>query len=57
VGTVHSHPSGSNRPSLEDLNRGFYASVSIIIAFPYEDATMAAYGPGGITLELLIESA
>jgi proteasome lid subunit RPN8/RPN11 len=57
IGSVHSHPSGSNRPSLEDLNRGFYGFVSIIIAHPYEDTTMAAYGQGGSTLELLIEPA
>ncbi len=39
VGSAHSHPGGSNRPSLEDLNRGFYGAVSIIIADPYEDRT------------------
>ena len=42
VGTVHSHPSRSNRPSLEDLNSGFYGTISIIIAYPYEDNTMAS---------------
>jgi proteasome lid subunit RPN8/RPN11 len=54
VGTVHSHPSGSNRPSLEDLNRGFFGSVSIIIAYPYEDETMAAYDSSGNKLEIKI---
>jgi proteasome lid subunit RPN8/RPN11 len=54
VGTVHSHPSSSNRPSLEDLNRGFYGSVSIIIAHPYEYDTMAAYDRGGSKLEIKI---
>jgi proteasome lid subunit RPN8/RPN11 len=52
VGTAHSHPGGSNRPSLEDLNRGFYGSVSIIIAYPYEDDTMAAYDETGSALEI-----
>jgi proteasome lid subunit RPN8/RPN11 len=54
IGSAHSHPSGSNRPSLEDLNRGFYGAVSIIIAHPYEDRTMAAYDRDGHRLEIEI---
>lgn len=54
VGTAHSHPSRSNKPSLEDLNRGFYGTVSIIIAYPYEDDTMAAYDRAGNELEIKI---
>lgn len=54
IGSAHSHPSGSNRPSLEDLNRGFYGAVSIIIAHPYEDRTMAAYDRDGNRLEIEI---
>lgn len=54
IGTAHSHPGRSNRPSLEDLNRGFYGSVSIIIAYPYEDDTMAAYDRSGDELEIEI---
>ena len=54
VGTAHSHPGGSNKPSLEDLNRGFYSSVSIIISHPYEDETIAAYNRKGEKLELKI---
>jgi proteasome lid subunit RPN8/RPN11 len=54
VGSAHSHPGGSNRPSLEDLNRGFYGAVSIIIAHPYEDGTIAAYDRIGNRLELKI---
>jgi proteasome lid subunit RPN8/RPN11 len=54
IGTAHSHPSGSNRPSLEDLNRGFYGAVSIIVAHPYEDNTMAAYDREGNRLEIEI---
>ncbi|MDF2727476.1 MAG: putative Mov34/MPN/PAD family protein, partial [Nitrososphaera sp.] len=42
------------RPSLEDLNRGFYGAVSIIIAHPYEDRTMAAYDQNGNNLEIKI---
>lgn len=54
VGTAHSHPSRSNRPSLEDLNTGFYGIVSIIIAYPYEDDTMASYDRSGNELEIQI---
>ena len=54
VGSAHSHPGGSNRPSLEDLNRGFYGAVSIIIAHPYDDRTIAAYDRNGNKLEIKI---
>lgn len=54
VGTAHSHPSRSNTPSLEDLNRGFYGAISIIISFPYEDETIAAYDRNGNKLKIEI---
>src|ERR687889_2260214 len=54
IGSAHSHPGGSNRPSLEDLNRGFYGAVSIIIAHPYEDRTIVAYDRSGNELEIKI---
>jgi proteasome lid subunit RPN8/RPN11 len=54
IGTAHSHPSRSNRPSLEDLNRGFYGAVSIIIAHPYDFGTMAAYNRDGNKLQIRI---
>jgi proteasome lid subunit RPN8/RPN11 len=54
VGSAHSHPGGSNRPSPEDLNRGFYGVVSIRIAHPYEDRTIAAYDMNGNRLEIKI---
>lgn len=54
VGSAHSHPGGSNRPSLEDLNSGFYGAVSIIIAHPYEERTLAAYDRNGNKLEIKI---
>ena len=53
VGTAHSHPGGSNHPSLEDLNH-FTGYVSIIISHPYEDNTIAAYDRNGSSLELKI---
>jgi proteasome lid subunit RPN8/RPN11 len=54
VGSAHSHPGGSNKPSLQDFNRGFYGAVSIIIAYPYEDRTIAAYDRNGNKLEIKI---
>ncbi|MGH9993137.1 MAG: Mov34/MPN/PAD-1 family protein [Nitrososphaera sp.] len=53
IGTAHSHPGGSNRPSLEDLNH-FFGVVSIIISHPYEDETIGAFDRDGNALELKI---
>lgn len=53
MGTAHSHPGNSNKPSLEDLNH-FYGVVSLIICLPYEDETIGAYDRNGDSLELKI---
>jgi len=53
IGTAHSHPGGSNKPSLEDLNH-FFGVISIIISHPYEDETIGAFDRNGNTLELKI---
>jgi proteasome lid subunit RPN8/RPN11 len=53
IGTAHSHPGGSNKPSLEDLNY-FSGFVSIIISHPYEDDTIGAYDRNGTSLEIKI---
>ena len=53
LGTAHSHPGGSNKPSLEDLNH-FYGVVSLIISHPYEDETLGAFDRNGKELELKI---
>jgi proteasome lid subunit RPN8/RPN11 len=34
VGTAHSHPSGSNSPSLQDLLQ-VYGSIMMILAYPF----------------------
>jgi proteasome lid subunit RPN8/RPN11 len=41
VGTLHSHPSGSLKPSAEDLNH-FYGEIMVILAYPYESENDAA---------------
>ncbi|MDQ6667468.1 MAG: Mov34/MPN/PAD-1 family protein [Thermoproteota archaeon] len=53
VGTAHSHPGGSNRPSLEDLNN-YYGIVSIIISYPYEYSTIGAFDKNGRIMDLEI---
>ena len=54
IGTAHSHPGGSNRPSLEDLNH-FFGLVSIIINFPYDYKTIGAYDRNGNSVNLIID--
>ena len=41
IGTLHSHPSGSLKPSIEDLNH-FYGQIMVILAYPYESESNAA---------------
>lgn len=35
LGIVHSHPSGTLRPSVHDLNH-FYGRIMMIVAYPYQ---------------------
>ncbi len=53
MGTAHSHPGGSNKPSPEDLNN-FYGFVSVIISYPYEEETIAAYDRNGSDVPITI---
>lgn len=53
VGTAHSHPGGSNRPSLADLNN-FFGLVSIIISFPYDENCIGAFDRNGKSLPMTI---
>ena len=53
IGTAHSHPGGSNRPSLQDLNN-FFGLVSIIISFPYDENCIGAFDRTGKSLPLII---
>jgi proteasome lid subunit RPN8/RPN11 len=54
IGTIHSHPGGSNKPSLEDLNH-FFGLVSVIICHPYEVQNIAAFDRNGYNMELETE--
>lgn len=53
VGTVHSHPSPSNKPSKEDLQMFFkYGKVHIIVAMPYDENSWKAYDWNGKEIEV-----
>lgn len=54
IGTIHSHPSGSNRPSLEDLNH-FFGLVSLIICYPYDAGNIGAFDRNGIKMDVETE--
>ena len=50
IGVAHSHPSGSNLPSDEDLNN-FYGKLMAIVKFPFRsEKDIAIYGREGVTL-------
>jgi len=54
VGTMHSHPSGSFKPSNTDLNH-FFGAILMIAAFPFENETnVAVYNRNGQRLALQI---
>ena len=52
VGTSHSHPSGTSRPSVEDLNH-FYGLISIIICYPYDELDIHAYNSSGKEIDFI----
>jgi proteasome lid subunit RPN8/RPN11 len=54
IGTIHSHPSGSNRPSLEDLNH-FFGLVSLIICYPYDVGNIGAFDRNGVKMDVETE--
>lgn len=54
MGTTHSHPSGSLKPSTKDLNQA-YGRILMIAAHPYEnEADVAVYDRNGNRLELQV---
>ena len=54
IGTAHSHPGGSNRSSLQDLNN-FFGLVSVIISFPYDENCIGAFDRNGKSIPIIIE--
>ena len=55
VGTVHSHPIGSARPSVTDLHN-FFGFVTMIVKSPYENEDIFAYDRDGNNLPITIVS-
>lgn len=53
-GTMHSHPSGSIRPSIQDLKTFSKNPVNIIIGYPYYKNNIALYNHNGIRLEFSV---
>lgn len=55
VGTAHSHPSGSLRPSITDMNVGFFGRIMVILAYPFEsEENVRVYDGEGKRLPLKI---
>ena len=51
VGTAHSHPSGTLRPSVGDMNN-FYGRIMIIVAYPYSsEQNLALFNSKGSTMK------
>ena len=51
VGVAHSHPSGSLRPSVTDLNK-VYGRIMVITAYPYQsEKNIAIFDREGKTLK------
>ena len=53
VGVVHSHPSGSAKPSVTDLHN-FFGLVSIIVKSPYDEKDIFAWDSNGNSVKLSI---
>ena len=53
VGIVHSHPSGSAKPSVTDLHN-FFGLVSLIVQSPYDENDIFAWDSNGNSVNLSI---
>ena len=53
VGIVHSHPSGSAKPSVTDLHN-FFGLISLIVKSPYENDDIFAWDSKGNAVKLSI---
>jgi len=53
VGVVHSHPTGSARPSITDMHN-FFGLVSLIVKSPYGDEDVFAWDSNGNSIKLII---
>ena len=53
VGIVHSHPKGSEKPSITDSN-DFFGLVSITVKSPYDDDDIFAWDSKGDPIEIAV---
>lgn len=53
IGTLHSHPSGSLKPSIQDLHNVF-GLVMVILAYPYNLSSTSAYDKSGKPLRVRV---
>lgn len=54
VGTIHSHPNGSAKPSVTDLHN-FFGLISLIVKSPYKENDIFAWNSNGDPVKLSIE--
>ena len=54
IGILHSHPSGSAEPSVEDLHN-FFGLVSVIVKSPYDEESVFAWDSSGNSIPLSFE--
>ncbi len=53
IGSLHSHPSGSSRPSIQDLHN-IFGVVMVILAYPYDLSSTSAYDKSGKPLKVKV---
>jgi proteasome lid subunit RPN8/RPN11 len=53
IGSLHSHPSGSPKPSIQDMHNVF-GLVMVILAYPYNLSSTSAYDKSGKPLRVRI---
>jgi len=53
IGSLHSHPSGSPKPSIQDLHNVF-GVVMVILAYPYNLSSTSAYDKSGRPLKVRV---
>lgn len=51
IGSIHSHPSGISKPSIQDMH-AFYGVVMVILAYPYDLASSSAYDKSGKAIRI-----
>jgi len=53
IGSLHSHPSGSPKPSIQDVHNMF-GVVMVILAYPYNLSSTSAYDKSGKLLKVKV---